>query len=241
MKQFVVTLMAFLLVGWFVPEATGQRVVSWKKSEVDRKECRRIRNNIFLSVGFTPIFGEVVHPYTTVFKSDGIEIEELKEFWGMQLIAGEIDLRYNVFNFRDYFSISPTVKPCISFVAGNTMRPFFFLPVGADFNLWNHSTFNNINNFGLTIGTGIQYVFSKVEDEYPYTTEPFKYHEYYGRILFKYRRYKHYEISQKVRNHYGYFGFQYAYSPEKITLTSGSVYTGANHSFKLILGTLLFY
>jgi hypothetical protein len=242
MNKFYLLFIAILLS----IEVSSQRIENgWKKTPEDRKESRKIGNNIYFSAGFTPIFSIYKYRYK-YFYEDGLNlVEELSDPQKSHArIELEVNIRYNLFNFRDFFSISATFLPAISFHNGGIGTVYWNKPVSLDLNFYNHSTFNNINNLGFSISGGVQnHKIDVKSSPLFHTIQDLKWRDYFGRISIKFRKYK---STQSIKfnprkYYYSYFALQYGFSNQTISINTGETTTDKFTHFKIVFGKIFRY
>lgn len=171
-----------------VTSTSAQRVATWKKSTKDKQEVKKFGNNYFHAITFVPLTG-LTHYEVDPMPRDDWGWEPITRLTAWTFFSLGYQARYNVLNHRDWFSISVSAEPYWDIVS----RPSFesqggsedsnkkgvFL--GIDLNLWNHSTFNNLDDRGLSLSAGLH--LNKVA-RYPSTRAGF------ARITYKYVKYK---------------------------------------------------
>jgi hypothetical protein len=151
MKKIIIATLLLALVPSL--NLYSQKVDSWEKSAKDKKATRKFSNNFFMSGGITPFLG--FHKYT--FESSNGEDPYNRSDFG--IIRGELGFRYNVFNYKDFLSISVSAYPEASLRTGEVAINALSFPIGIDVNLFNSSTYNNIDKAGLSIGFGRNFDF----------------------------------------------------------------------------------
>jgi hypothetical protein len=84
------------------------------------------------------------------------------------ILSVTYDPRINIYHYRDFASLSVNlpVEFAISTYEPSGGFGTFVLPVFIDLNLFNHSTFNNIDRWGGHIGVGYQYIFGPLTKDY---------------------------------------------------------------------------
>ncbi|MEQ9186507.1 MAG: hypothetical protein RLP15_02160 [Cryomorphaceae bacterium] len=171
-----------------VTSTSAQRVATWEKSSEDKKELKKFGNNYFHAITFVPMTG-LTHYTVDPIPSEGFGAEPSTRLAAWTFFSLGYQARYNLLNHRDRFSISVSAEPYWDIVS----RPSFEsqggsedsnkkgIFLGVDLNLWNHSTFNNLDDRGMSLSAGLH--LNKVA-RYPSTRAGF------ARITYKYVRYK---------------------------------------------------
>lgn len=232
-----------LFVSFSISKVKAQKI-SWEKTEADKKECRKFKNNFFRSIGFTASAADIFSfPFVKVRtdRATGEITKKVINTVGISLFTTEYNLRYNLINSRDNFSISFNTRPTLSLTTSGYHTGFAgVLPIGIDFNFNAHSTFNNINNQGLSLGGGIK--LNKyplfVKDEYMNNTSAV-WMEYFIRLEIKYRKYAY---KKDIKHKFGFVGLQFGIAPLTMEFGDGRASQSAMaYSAKIVFGKLLGY
>jgi len=166
----------------------AQSVGTWEKTKEDKKEMRRFKNNYYHALTFVPFSGWVnysIPPVTT----NGYDPQVISEIRAWTFFSLGYQARYNLYNYRDWFSVSLSAEPYWDIVSRRSFgsasgsedsnKKGVFL--GVDLNIGHQSTFNNLNDRGLSVSGGLH--FNKVAD-YPGTRA------FFGRLTYRYVKYK---------------------------------------------------
>lgn len=196
----------------------AQKIDNWEKSPRDKVVSRKFSNNFFLSGGISPFLSFYKYQING-FRTDDFE-----------LINFEVGLRYNVFNFHDFFSVSVSSYPNLGFNANSRISGMISsFPIGLDINLFNNSTYNNINKIGCSVGAGRSFNFG---------TNGYAVQTNYLRGVIRYNKYarkfskKHKEKSKLIN---GYFGAEYSFTNSSFTLGNDDHVTSMTN-FKILIG-----
>lgn len=151
--------LAFLITLLLVPVLLFSQ--KHKPTEAESRKYR-IQDMIFLSVGYITFSETFISPTILVLDPPlGTFCEEEKvSASAITLIGVVIDIKYNLFDIRDYFSVSVN-SPIVlggSYFVNKSVIGFghIAVPLMLDLNFFNHSTYNNINDFGFHVGIGRQ-------------------------------------------------------------------------------------
>lgn len=209
---FLTTLLMLL-----ISESYSQKINNWDMTQNDKKVARKFTNNFFLSGGITPLLSyyrfkanDVQHKYFDVFNI-------------------EVGLRYNVFNYRDFLSVSVVTYPNFGLNTDSYISGILFsVPIGVDFNMYNNSTYNNINKVGFSVGAGRAFNFGidSFSEQTTYIRGVVRYNKYARKFSKKHKE------SSKLIN--GYFGFQYGFN-SAFELDSGTKIKDYSN-FKILIG-----
>lgn len=239
-------LILFLLIG---TRGVAQKY-SWEKSAADKIECRKFKHNFYRQIGFTAsiadygrhyFYGRRPASYNSINYGDTIDVVDPITYYS--IASFEYGLRYNLLNVKDNFSISFNLRPSGNLcVGGITVASMFTLPIGFDFNFFNHSTFNNTDDNGFSLGGGIK--INRFPNSRNFDPEKYLYldvknfwMEYYVRFEAKYRKYKY----RNNNSRYGYTAIQFGFRPREIQLLNGQIKPVRDMSVKIIFGKILNY
>lgn len=220
-----------------------QKQTGWEKNPEDKKEILRPKNNFFHSFGFIPFLNLFTLNYKITSDIDNTEYSTSTLNFSPLFI--QYDLRYNLLNVRDFFSISVSSSPALAVCMSDyTTGIYRQLPIGLDLNFFMHSTFNNIQNAGFSFSGGL--AFNHASSAMRSQEGPVSWKEYYGKFCFKFKKYKSANFKYyttgilKVKNYYSYFGIQIGRGNADLTV-NGVLEPHTNKSFRLIFGKILSY
>jgi hypothetical protein len=242
MKQKILLLLLLILT-ISKSEINAQKYKgNWEKTEEDKKESKKFLNNFFISAGFSPFISLHKYSYIDTYMDGADVIESVETKSAFSVLDIELNLRYNLFNHHDNFSISTTFSPSFALIGDGASSVGINTPIGIDFNFFNHSTFNNIDNLGFSISGGlIRHNF--VADKGEALASNFKWNDLFGRFTFKYRKYKaSFSTNYKPNKYYySYFAIQYGSSNQTLTMTNGTESTNKFNHFKIVFGKIFRY
>lgn len=136
--------------------------VSAQKHKPKEGEVRtyHLKDMVFFSGGMVILSEQFTSPAkVTQSVNSGEAYEDIEFVSGLTLFGLVYELKFNLFDIRDYFSVSINSPLTIGGSVISGQKDGFghmVLPAMLDFNFFNHSTFNNINKLGLHFGGGKQ-------------------------------------------------------------------------------------
>ncbi|HIE84910.1 MAG TPA: hypothetical protein EYQ00_14200 [Dehalococcoidia bacterium] len=145
------------------PVFAQEKEYDYKKTAEERKRGRAFKNNFFTQSSRTYFTHLIESPYTiqTNIDRDGEMYQESYNESHFALFDYAFETRYNLFNFRDYLSVSTSVPVQLALTVpwqSSGGVGHLILPVYLDLNLFAHSTYNSIDNIGFFAGVGKQQV-----------------------------------------------------------------------------------
>ena len=114
------------------------------------------------------IAGEILNSpksQITTVNSDGMSYTHEEESLTLTYVSFTYEPRINLLHVRDFFSVSlnTPVTAALSITTNDETGVFHLvLPAIVHMNFFYHSTYNNINNRGFTVGVGGQYIMAPV-------------------------------------------------------------------------------
>lgn len=212
-----------LLFIFIAPSSLFSQTDKWVKNEKDKETSKKFSNNFYLSGGITPFLNFIK---VDEKQSDNSIITKYDD----AIVNLEIGARYNVFKFKDFFSVGVSTYPSIELGASTPgLSTIFKVPLGVDLNLFNSSTYNNISKLGLSIGAGRTFNFG---------LDGFNMQSTYIRPVIRYNKYvrkfnRKSKYTSKLKS--GYFGIVWSFGNTLYQYNNYYTITGVNE-FRIVLG-----
>lgn len=212
--------------------------IDYTKTKEERKAGRAFRNNFFRQRGFSSLLDVLIAPprFRPVIEFEqGLPVsydQLLTRDSYLTLLGYTYELRYNLWNHRDFLSISAGTPMSMSFsvnVSGNSGGFMHAkVPLLLDVNLFAHSTYNNISDYGFFAGFGPQVVAGTIlggQQQQLWT-------EWLVRVGAKH----------SIFGHLSYISLEYGFSGQEEYLgINGLESTFKSQSARLVLGKVLNY
>lgn len=152
------TLILFILLTFIVSAGYTQTENDTEKLSFMRRNFFQVfGGSVFFEGGYTPFYNDSIEIPDPNNYNQNITVRDHHSNSYVTLFCFEYEPRLNLFNYKDFFSISFNM-PFISGIQffDNDGFGAFKNAYIIDFNFFNHSTYNNINEWGGHIGTGLQ-------------------------------------------------------------------------------------